>query len=70
MKTFILSLPMAQEPDFSLDDLLEEIGRAGDNDRDLRKLYDGVREMLLEIPRYESRLKQAAAEIDRAKRLI
>jgi len=69
LKTFIWSLPMAQEPGFSLDDLLAETGLAGDSERDLRARYDEVRGMLLGIVGSEERLRKVLEHIQATKRL-
>jgi hypothetical protein len=68
MKTFILSLPLAQEPDFSLDSLLEETALAVDSERDLRKRYGVARAHLLAASGDQSELRQFLLQIEGTKK--
>jgi hypothetical protein len=67
MKTFILSLPMAHQPGFSLDRLLAETARAGGNEQDLRERFDEVRGTILEFPRSLEKLQQLTERLERLK---
>jgi hypothetical protein len=59
MKAFILSLPLAQQPGFSLDRLLAETAQAADTVQGLRQRYGAVRGMLLEFPPREVEARAA-----------
>jgi hypothetical protein len=64
MQAFILSLPEAKEPGFSIARLLAETGRAEDTVRGLLQRYAEVRGMLLEFPPREAEAKEALRQDD------
>lgn len=68
LKTFILSLPMAEEPGFSLDDILHRTSLSPDSERDLRARYVEARARLLSIADYQSASRQAQQSIEESKR--
>jgi len=59
MQAFILTLPEAEQPGFSLARLLAETEQAADTVQDLRIRYGEVRGMLLEFPPREAEAKEA-----------
>ncbi len=65
LKAFILSLPMAQYPEFSLDDLLKESAQSADIEQDLRERYGEARKHILAASDYQSKLKQLLLGIER-----
>jgi hypothetical protein len=70
LKTFIRSLPMAEQPGFSLDDLLNKTELCADSERDLRARYDAARVHLQRACDYQSALKQVLLDIEAAKRMM
>lgn len=70
MKMLILSLPMAEDPGFSLDDFLNREPQSPDNEQDLRARYGEARARLLSVADYQSATRQALESIEKSKRLI
>lgn len=46
LRTILSSLPMAQSPDFSVDDLIRETQLVGDSERDSRRVYAEARRQI------------------------
>jgi hypothetical protein len=69
LKTFIRGLRLAQEPGFSLDNLLQENALTGDNERDLRARYTEARARLVVTSDDQEGLKQFLRELEALKRL-
>lgn len=69
LKTFIRSLPEAEQPGFSLDDILHRTSLSLDSERDLRARYDEARAHLLSLSDYQSASRQVLESIEESKRL-
>ena len=69
LKTFIRSLPMAEHPGFSMDDILYRTSLSPDSERDLRERYGEARAHLLSISDYQSASRQVVQSIEELKRL-
>jgi hypothetical protein len=68
LKTFIGSLPLAQMPGFSLDQVLVESAQSAGSEQGLRKRFAEVRGTLLEFPHSSDQLRQLQEHIERTKR--
>jgi hypothetical protein len=64
LKAFILSLPMAQHPDFSLDALLKETEQSAGIERDLRERHGEARKHILAASDYQRKLKQLLPKLE------
>lgn len=63
LRAYVLSLPQAEQPEFSLDDLLQEDALTADIEQDSRKLYGDLRKMISEFPESSDRLTQSLKEL-------
>lgn len=68
LKTFIRSLPEAERPGFSLDNVLHRTSQSPDSERDLRVRYGEVRAHLLSIDDYQLASRRVLELIEDAKR--
>jgi hypothetical protein len=69
MRVIIQSMPLAESPDFSLDDLIQETPLIGDTEIGIRKVYAEVRGLLQQRSDPELALKTLLEQFPRLSRL-
>jgi hypothetical protein len=68
LKAYVLSLPEAEQPGFSLDDLLQEDALTADIEQVRRKLYGETRGLIAGFPGSSEGLQKALEELAATRR--